>query len=144
LSALGRCCGWATFPAVLALAAGCAEELGPEPMITTTVTGVVREGHRPVGGGWIEFVPIAGSVGVLRSAPIQPDGRFVVERVAVGMNGIGLLGAPITIPGGRRFFDPLNAPIQRVIPHGPNAEVSIDLIEEYVRFQSQQAAADER
>src|SRR5262249_19496563 len=94
--------------ALLGLLIGCSEELGPERMETATVSGIVREGLRPVGGGWIEFTPIDGAVGLLRSAPIQPDGHFVVDRVALGKNGIGFADAPIRIPGGRRFFDTLN------------------------------------
>jgi hypothetical protein len=102
-------------------------------METTTVSGIVREGLTPVGGGWIEFTPIDGTVGLLRSGPIQRDGHFVVDRVAVGKNGIGFADAPIRMPGGRRFFDTLNAPIHRVIPRGGVSNLEIDLIEEWIR-----------
>ncbi len=118
---------------VAAFAPGCSEELGPERMVTTRVTGVVVEGSRPVGGGWVEFMPVDGTVGNLRSAPIGPDGRFVAEGVAVGENAVGVVGAPVRMRGGRRAFDTLGTPVRRTIPRGPAAEVSIDLLEEAVR-----------
>ena len=34
---------------------GCSEELGPEHMAVARVKGFVKEGLRPVSGGWIEF-----------------------------------------------------------------------------------------
>ena len=118
-------------PMLVALAQGCSEELGPEPMETTRVSGVVTEGGRPVGRGWVEFVPYAGTVGKMRSAPLGPDGRFVADGVAVGLNRIGIAGAPIGIPGGRRFFDPLGSPIRRRLTRAPSDPITIDLIDEY-------------
>lgn len=124
----GACLGMA-----LLFCAGCAEELGPPRRETTRVTGVVREGGEPVGGGWIEFVPTDGAVGDMRSAPIGPDGRFTAERVAVGPSRVGLTGAPVRIPGWRRYFDPLTSSVRRRIPPGDATEVTIDLYEELAR-----------
>src|SRR5947209_4945853 len=70
------------------LPVGCSEELGPVPMPVARVHGVVTEGHRPVAGGWIEFMPVDGTVGNLRSARLEPDGSFAADRVAVGVNAI--------------------------------------------------------
>ena len=70
--------------ALLALVAGCREELGPVRFPTTRVCGRVLESGRPVAGGWIEFAPIEGTVGNRRSAPLAADGRFEVSGVAVG------------------------------------------------------------
>jgi len=115
-------------------AAGCAEELGPERRVTTRVAGVVREGKRPVGGGWIEFIPMEGTVGNMRSAPIGPDGRFEAEDVPVGVNRIGFTAAPIQLPNWRNLFDPLNSVISRTVPPHPSTDFEVDLYQELGRF----------
>jgi len=115
--------------ALSVLAAGCREELGPEVWKTTRVTGTVREGRRPVGGGWIEFYPVDGTVGTFRVAPIGPDGSFAVEGVAVGMNTIGLAEAPIVGPYRHRFRS-YQSPIRRRVPPGPAMTLDLDLVEE--------------
>ncbi len=122
------------FAAIVVLAAGCFEELGPEPMRTTRVSGVVRVGDRPVGGGWIEFIPVEGTVGNMRTAPLASDGTFVATRVAVGINIIGLAHAPIALPGGR-LFETFQSPIRRDIPAGPSTHLSLDLLAELFRRQ---------
>jgi hypothetical protein len=113
--------------------AGCREELGPERFQTTRVAGVVREGGRPVTGGWIEFVPAEGTVGNLRSAPIGPDGSFAADRVAVGTVAIGVVGAPLG-PVTTPVFRELVHPIRRTIPAGPSAPLEIDLLQEAFRY----------
>ncbi len=123
------------FAVVLGLAAGCREELGPERMRMTRVSGIVRVGDRPVGGGWIEFIPIDGTVGNMRTAPLDSDGSFVATRVAVGTNIVGLAHAPIALPGGR-FFETFHSPIRRDIPAGPSTHLSFDLLAEYYREQN--------
>ena len=86
-------------PLVLLLAAaGCGEELGPEPMPTARVSGVVRVGKTAVGGGWVEFLPVDGTIGLLASARLRPDGSFVAERVPVGRVAIRLVHPPFPIP----------------------------------------------
>jgi hypothetical protein len=111
---------------------GCAEEFGPERWETARVSGVVREGARPVGGGWIEFVPLGATVGKMRSAPIGPDGRYEVDRVPVGVNAVGFVGAPIRLPGGRRYFDTLGTPVRRTIPREGRRSLDFDLFAEFV------------
>jgi hypothetical protein len=118
--------------ALLVVTAGCREELGPEPMPTTRVRGVVREGRRPVGGGWIEFVPVEGTVGNLRSAPLKPNGSFEADRVAIGRNVIGLAHAPTALPSSR-IFETFTSPIRREIPGGSVTTLDLDLIEEAFR-----------
>lgn len=68
----------------LALFVGCREELGPEPMPTTTVAGRVHVAGEPIGGGWIEFHPVEGTIGLSRSAPLNRDGSFLADKVPVG------------------------------------------------------------
>jgi hypothetical protein len=116
--------------ALVWLAPGCREELGPVQFPTTRVTGVVREGERPVGGGWVEFLPVDGTVGNLRSAPIRRDGSFEADRVAVGTYQVGLVAAPVGSLLAQRFH-----PIRRAIPAGTSTTLTIDLIEEAIHQQ---------
>ncbi|MGC8643143.1 MAG: hypothetical protein ACP5XB_25060 [Isosphaeraceae bacterium] len=123
--------------ALLLLSAGCREELGPEHFPTTRVSGVVVEGGRPVGGGWIEFVPIGATLGRIRAARIQPDGSFRTDGVPVGKNLIRLANAPIRLPVGRQLFlHYSSSPIRRVIPAQPGEPLRIDLLEEALRYQA--------
>ena len=75
--------------------AGCSEELGPEPMPSASVAGRVVRGGDPIGRGWVEFLPVDGTVGRLRSARIGPDGRFRADGVAVGRVGLRIVGGPL-------------------------------------------------
>ena len=63
---------------------GCSEELGPEHMPVARVKGFVKEGVRPVSEGWIEFIPVDGTVGNLCSARLHADGSFEAEHVRGG------------------------------------------------------------
>jgi hypothetical protein len=125
------------FPGLLAAAAGCREELGPVSFPTTRVTGMLRQGGRPVGGGWIEFVPIEKAVGNLRSAQISPDGTFEATRVAVGPNVIRLVDVPSSPSGKDRLFLTSGSPIRRDIPPGPSTSLEIDVLDELYRHQGQ-------
>ncbi len=130
--------GWSqglAFLALLLLPSGCREEFGPVRFKTTRVVGVVRIGNRPVSGGWIEFLPVAGTVGNLRSAAIGPDGTFEVDHVPVGINQLGFLDMPIDRNIGR-IFHPLSSPIRRTIAEGASTIVEIDLLEEVIRFKN--------
>jgi hypothetical protein len=121
------------------LVPGCSEELGPERFPTTKVTGVVVEGGRPVGGGWIEFLPTDGTVGNIRSARIGKDGSFQTDKVAIGVNVIRLVNAPISVPGGAMVFGQFASPIHRRITQEPGGPLQIDLMEEMVRYQATRA-----
>jgi hypothetical protein len=123
----------AAFPALLATAVGCREELGPVAFPITRVVGLVQDGGRPIRGGWIEFVPLNETVGRLRSAPIGRDGRFDATGVAVGLNLIGL----VNLPGGDRMFRSQGSTIRRRIPPGPMTSLTIDLAEERILRQEQ-------
>ncbi len=110
-------------------------------METTRVTGVVLEAGRPVGKGWVEFIPFQGTVGRMRSAPLAADGTFVADGVAVGINRIGIAGAPTRIPRGNRLFDPLASKIIRAIPKNPPGPITIDLLDEYARLSISSSSA---
>jgi hypothetical protein len=89
-----------TLLALLALhLAGCAEELGPETMPTEEVVGTVRFRGRPVGPGFVEFAPMGGTVGVISSARLHPDGTFHARAVPVGKVGIRLAGVRLPETG---------------------------------------------
>jgi hypothetical protein len=117
------------------LLAGCSEELGPEAMPTARVEGVVRVAGEPVRAGWVEFPPVEGTVGNLRSARIGPEGRFAVDGVAVGEVAVGFVN--LTTPPIRSASGPVNlsmfnggqSPIRRRIRAGTNNLV-LDLAEE--------------
>jgi hypothetical protein len=110
----------------LALVAGCREELGPEPMPTTTVTGRIHVAGAPIGGGWVEFHPVEGTVGLMRSAPLALDGTFRADKVPVGRVLIRL-EHPKVVPTVMESLPPL-APPRREI-RGP-CNLDLDLAAE--------------
>lgn len=113
---------------------GCSEELGPERFETTRVSGRLAAGGQPVGRGWVEFLPIGGTVGKPRSAPLGTDGRFSIDGVAVGWNRIGVVGAPLA-PGVSGMFHPFTSPIRRRITSAaPSFELDLDLATEARRL----------
>lgn len=126
---------WWCIPALIGwLTAGCSEELGPVPLKTTRVSGVVSVGGKRLRGGWVEFIPTQGTVGNLCSAPLGPDGTFVARRVAVGRNAIGFVGTPLD-PAASAAFHPFATPITRAIPGGASTSLELDLVEEGYRYQ---------
>ncbi len=110
----------------------------PEQFPTGEVRGVVVEAGRPVEGGWIEFIPVDGTVGNLRSAPIEAKGSFRADRVSVGLNSVRLVNAPIRLPQGNRLFGSYGSPLRRVIPAEPSGPLQIDLVDEALRYQARQ------
>ena len=124
------------------LISGCTDELGPVRLETTRIVGIVREGLTPVHGGFIEFVPIDGTVGNMHSSPIGSDGTFAVDGVAVGTNAIGLAALKGSMPSTLTArFGTLHTPIRRTIKPGPSTDMIIDLYEEIARFQNEREAA---
>lgn len=118
------------------ISVGCSEELGPVPFPVARVHGVVTAGHRPISGGWIEFLPMDGTVGNIRSARLRGDGKFVADGVAIGENAIRLVDAPIERPDYRATFGTFRTSIRRIIPADPSAPLTIDLDEEWIRSPS--------
>ncbi len=116
--------------------AGCSEELGPEKMVVTRVTGFVARGVRPVSSGWVEFYPVEGTVGNLRSARLHADGSFVAENVAVGTNLVRLANSSISAEGARNVFGAYTSPIRRKIVANSHEPVIIDIVEEAIRLRS--------
>lgn len=127
---------WRGLAAIACLGPGCGEELRPELMPTARAAGRVHVGGRPVRGGWVEFLPLDGTVGRLRSAPLGPDGTFAEDRVAVGTNAIRLVDpmADGPLPGGRLFQQ--GYLIRRSIPPPGTGTLDIDLRDELIRVLS--------
>jgi hypothetical protein len=117
-------------------AGGCTEELGPEKLPVARVSGVVREGSRPVSGGWIEFIPVDETVGNFCSAKLGVDGSFDARGVAIGVNLIRLVNAPLSTPDANRIVGAFNSPIRRTIVAQPTEPLSIDVVDELIRLQS--------
>ncbi len=109
----------------LILVSGCAEEIGPRSKPTVSISGrVTAQGGRPVGGGWIEFLPVDGTVGDLRSARLKPDGTFEADRVARGSNAIRLVDPPpdVDVP---RLFQDFGTPIRREVDGSTALELNV-------------------
>lgn len=119
---------------VLAGLSGCGEELGPETIPTTEVSGIVLMSGEPLGQGWIEFQPIDGALGDIRSARIQPDGTFHADRAPIGRVAIRLINVPIEPPFAAQLFSRAS-PIRRTIPERPDGPIRIDAFEELLRHQ---------
>jgi hypothetical protein len=120
----------------LAFFLGCGAVIGPESMPVASVKGVVTEGQRPVGGGWIEFIPVGGTVGKLRSARLAANGTFDAMGVAVGVNLVRVVHASIESPAIARVVSDFASPIRRVVSREGGQFLTIDLLEETVRFQA--------
>ncbi len=130
---------------VLPLAgSGCDSALGPERFRTVKVSGRIVEGRDPVKGGWIEFIPVGGTIGNQRSARIKADGSFQADKVAIGENALRLVNTPIRLPGGAQLFGAFTTPVRRVISEHQAAPQVIDLIEEAIRYQAMQPRPTER
>jgi hypothetical protein len=112
---------------------GCHDALGPEKMVTTTVLGSVTQGAKPISQGWIEFVPVNGTVGRMRSARIQKDGTFHATKVPVGINLIRLVNTDIENFDLRHGFGSFASPIRRKITDRSDPRIQIDVIEEYLK-----------
>jgi hypothetical protein len=104
-------------------------------MPVARVKGVVKEGRQAVGGGWIEFIPVDGTIGKLRSARLNADGSFEATRVAVGVNAVRIVNARIESPVIAQVVGAFTTPIRRVVSKD-GREIFIDLLEETVQFQA--------
>lgn len=114
--------------------AGCSEELGPEVIPHTEADGVVLLSGRPVDRGWIELQPVDGTLGDIASARIRPDGTFRFARAPVGEVSIRLVGVPLGSAGAYWIFRN-NSPIRRETQSPPGASMTIEIVEELLRFQ---------
>jgi hypothetical protein len=86
------CAAWVVVPA------GCSEELAPLEYESRTVSGQVAFQGKPVSNGWVEFVPMGGTVGNIRTARIASNGRYAARGVAVGRHRVKIVGADPPLP----------------------------------------------
>lgn len=114
---------------LLTVLAGCGEELGATPIARVAVEGRVTDGSRPVVGGWIEFLPVDGATGHLRSAPLGADGSFRVTGLGSGPHVVRLVRP--SSPGVEAMFQQFASPIRVTI--APGAVLAIDLARERLR-----------
>lgn len=121
-------------------AVGCSDELGPEPLAVARIKGVVTNGRLPVCNGWIEFIPVDGTVGNVYSARIHDDGSFDAARVAVGINLIRMAHVSLGSNVAERVFGAYHSPIRRVIAPQLTEPIVIDLVDESVRYKMRSPA----
>jgi hypothetical protein len=126
-----------TLASVALAAGGCKEELGPEHLPVAPVDGWVTERGRPVRGGWIEFFPVDGGKGDIRSARLKPDGSFHADRVAVGLNLIRLVNTDIQNIDAAHLFGSYQSPIRRTIPADRGDPLGIELVDEAIRWEQE-------
>jgi len=119
----------------------CDEEIGPPEFATASVSGRITLAGEPLSGGWLEFLPVDGTVGRLRSAPIDSQGRFRAKRVAVGVNGLRVVGVALPPEDRQRFGQAYL--MRRAVPASGLEAIEIDLIEERARIQARMRAQTE-
>ena len=103
--------------------------------------GRIHAGTKIYDGGWIEFLPTEGTVGVMRSGRIHRDGTFDIDRVALGTNSVGIFGANFTREYSH-MFDTLSTPIRRVISDCSSKSIDVDLMVEWARYQMLRAKVE--
>ncbi len=119
---------------------GCGRALGPERSETASVQGRVHLRETPIALGWVEFVPIEGTIGRLRSAKLRADGTFAATEIPVGRVAIRLAGPPLPRtgePGIDNFLfmcrrQPL---IHKSIPRSGIGDMEINLRDEAIAFE---------
>jgi hypothetical protein len=114
---------------------GCGEELGPEVIPDTSASGVVLLSGRPVDRGWVEFQPVDGTLGDITSARLRPDGTFRFDRAPVGEVSVRLIDAPLGSTGAGWIFRN-NSPIRRATQSPPGPPMTIEVVEELMRYQA--------
>jgi hypothetical protein len=65
-------------------------------MPTGYVEGRVHRSGVPLNEGWLELMPVDGTIGRLRSIRIGPDGRFQAHGVPIGEVAIRISGGAIS------------------------------------------------
>lgn len=113
--------------------AGCSEEWGPEVIPHTTAEGVVLVSGRPADRGWVEILPIDGTLGDLTSARLKPDGSFRFDRAPVGEVAIRLVDVPLGASTPLWVFRN-NSPIRRTTQSPPGPPMTIEMVEELIRY----------
>jgi hypothetical protein len=103
-------------------------------MPVEVVDGKVSQRGKPVTRGWIEFIPVDGTVGRMRSARLHRDGTFHATKVPVGLVVIRLVNVDVESMRIRRTFGAFTSPIRRTIALNQTAPLKIDVIEELLKL----------
>lgn len=124
----------------LVFSSGCGRAVGPEAIPMRTISGRVLLDGRPV-GGWLEIMPVEGTLGRLRSAALAADGSFTVTDIPMGRLAIRLAGPPIERTGDAKMdkflFHARRMPmIRRSVGNDQNARLDIDLRAELAEFET--------
>jgi hypothetical protein len=72
----------------------------------------------------VQFIPIDGAVGDIRSARLNPDGTFHATRVARGRNVVRVVYPP-SQPAVDRVFTQLFSPVRPVIEAGKRLDIDL-------------------
>ncbi|WP_169979163.1 hypothetical protein [Tautonia rosea] len=127
--------GWCL--ATLVLSAGCDQEWGPDGIPSAEVSGRIHCTGDPLTRGWLEFIPVDGTIGRLKSVSIRPDGTFLAEGVAPGVVAIRVVAADL--PGPEYSLFGQIYLIRREIRDAQANQIDIDLEQERRRVTSGQS-----
>lgn len=108
----------------LGMAAGCSEER-PDPAFgLVAVQGRIQRNGQPLSTGWVEFVPVDGGQGVMKSGPIATDGHYKASGLGPGLHGVRVI-----VPRDKSLFpfDQFFSPIRRTLSAEPVQTFEIDL-----------------
>ncbi|MEW4567118.1 hypothetical protein AB1L88_04555 [Tautonia sp. JC769] len=100
------------------------------------VSGRIHRSGDPLTRGWLEFLPVDGAIGRLRSVPIRPDGTFLADGVAPGSVAIRVIGADLPASD-ESIFGQIYV-IRRVVLDAQANKFDIDLDQERRRLSSGQ------
>ncbi len=123
----------------LGLLPGCTNALRTGEVPTTRLSGRLQLDGRGLGPGWLEIVPAGGTQGVLRSAPVKPDGSFEVDGVPVGSVAVRIAGPPLPRTGDagmdRFLFLARRAAAIRLTTVAENPPIDLELREQRTAFE---------
>lgn len=108
----------------LGMAAGCSEERPDPAFPLVAVQGRIQRNGQPLQSGWVEFVPVDGGQGVMKSGPIESNGHYLATGLGPGLHGVRVI-----VPRDKSFFpfDQFFSPIRRTLSAEPVQTLDIDL-----------------
>lgn len=104
--------------------AGCSEERPDPAFPLVSVQGRVVRNGQPLASGWVEFVPVDGGQGVMKSGPIAANGQYLATGLGPGLHGVRVI-----VPRDKSLFpfDQFFSPIRRTLTTEPLQTFDIDL-----------------
>ena len=106
------------------LLTGCAEERPDPAFALVEVQGRIQRNGQPISTGWVEFVPVDGGQGVMKSGPVSANGQYKATGLGPGLHGVRVI-----VPRDKSLFpfDQFFSPIRRTITTEPVQTFDIDL-----------------